>query len=625
MRKFEATRRPGRHLAWLNMTTGWVMLLVLGVLAVAGYYVLPQAGVAQAVILCVVNTIAACAALVAAARTRGLSRIVWLCLGLGMTLSTLANVPYYGYPLLTGRPVPFPCPVDALWLLTYPCFVAALLALAKHRRGDDHVGDVLDTMILTAGSGALIWVFMVAPAVHSSGLSPSAHVVAALYPTMDVFVFAALIRLLVGAGRNDSIRLLVMSFVALLLADAVYAIELGKGTYHFGGPTDGLWMLSYLLIGVAARHPAAGSFQRFRADAGPRIGRGRLLFLGVALLVGPVLLATRRDEVAVVASTSMASFLLVMTRMMLLNRRLAAANNELAQRTEELRGAQAQLVDSARQAGMAEIATNVLHNVGNVLNSVNVSANLLSQKVRGSKAAGLGKAVALMGEHADDLGEFLTTDARGKQLPNYLGKLATALAIERQGIDEELVRLTKGVAHIKEIVSAQQSLAGVSRVIEVVQISDLMDDGLRIAGILDRHDVTVTKDYPDAALLSLDRYRILLILVNLIKNSSYAMHNNIDRPRALHLRVELTVDHALRISVADNGAGISPENLTRIFVHGFTTHSDGHGFGLHSSALAAGEMGGTLTVHSDGVGTGAIFTLEVPLETEPLKSHTVAA
>jgi signal transduction histidine kinase len=285
-------------------------------------------------------------------------------------------------------------------------------------------------------------------------------------------------------------------------------------------------------------------------------------------------------------------------------------------RTAQLREAQSQLVDSARQAGMAEIATNVLHNVGNVLNSVNVSANLVCQKVRGSKSAGLAKAAALMHEHEADLGDFLTTDARGKALPGYLDKLAAALAAERASIEEELLRLTKGVAHIKEIVSAQQSLAGVSSVIEPANINDLMEDALRMAGVPGDHDVTVVRYSPDAPLLSLDRHRVLLILLNLISNATQAVKGNVDRPRQLSLRVDLTAGQAVRITVADNGVGISAENLKRIFVHGFTTHPGGHGFGLHSSALAAKEMGGALTVHSDGDGTGAAFTLEVPLEAQ---------
>jgi signal transduction histidine kinase len=287
-------------------------------------------------------------------------------------------------------------------------------------------------------------------------------------------------------------------------------------------------------------------------------------------------------------------------------------------RTAQLREAQSQLVDSARQAGMAEIATNVLHNVGNVLNSVNVSANLVCQKVRGSKSAGLSKAVVLMHEHEADLGDFLTTDARGKALPAYLDKLAVALAAERESIDEELQRLTNGVEHIKEIVSAQQSLAGVSRVIESVNMNDVVDDALRMAGVQAENDLTVVRDSPDVPLVSLDRHRVLLILLNLITNAMHATKDNVDRPRELRLQVDVAAGQAVSITVADNGVGISAENLKRIFVHGFTTHADGHGFGLHSSALAAKEMGGTLTVHTEGDGTGAAFTLDVQLDAEEI-------
>jgi signal transduction histidine kinase len=286
------------------------------------------------------------------------------------------------------------------------------------------------------------------------------------------------------------------------------------------------------------------------------------------------------------------------------------------ERTEQLRGAQAQLVDTARQAGMAEIATNVLHNVGNVLNSVNISAGLARQKVRASKSAGLVNVVALMHEHADDLGDFLTNDARGKALPGYLDKLATALAGERDSIDHELQRLSKGVDHIKEIVAAQQSLAGVSGVIEPVRVSDLIDDALRMAGILDDDHITILRDIPEDPVVLLDKHRVLLILLNLISNATHAMKGNGARPRQLSVSSRLSPGHEVKITVSDSGEGIPPENLTQIFVHGFTTHVDGHGFGLHSSAIAAREMGGALTVENTDTGTGAAFTLQIPLERE---------
>lgn len=284
------------------------------------------------------------------------------------------------------------------------------------------------------------------------------------------------------------------------------------------------------------------------------------------------------------------------------------------ERTAELRGAQSQLVDAARKAGMAEMATNVLHNVGNVLNSINISANLASQKVRGSKSAGLSKAVALMDEHAGDLGSFLTTDARGRALPNYLNKLAGTLDAERVSLEEELQRLMNAVAHTKDIISAQQSLAGVSGLNETVRVSDLLEDALLMAGVRGDSGLAVTLETPKAdPLLSVDKHRILLILLNLLGNAMHAMKGNTGRPRQLRLRAEVKGGQLISITVADNGVGIPQENLTKIFVHGFTTSAVGHGFGLHSSAVAAQEMGGELTVHSDGVDQGAVFTLQVPL------------
>jgi signal transduction histidine kinase len=294
----------------------------------------------------------------------------------------------------------------------------------------------------------------------------------------------------------------------------------------------------------------------------------------------------------------------------------ARAMRLVTERTAQLQGAQAQLVDTARQAGMAEIATNVLHNVGNVLNSVNVSANMVAQKVRGSKAVGLPKAVALMRDHAGDLGDFLTVDARGKALPGYLAELAGALAAERESIEAELLRLSEGVAHISEIVSAQQSLAGVNSVTEPVSITDVVEDALRMADAAGQIGLTVTREVADVGLVSLDRHRVLLILVNLITNATYAMRDAIDGHPHLTVRAEVTDEPAIRITVTDNGEGIAPDNLTKVFVHGFTTHVGGHGFGLHSSSLAATQMGGALTVHSDGAGLGAQFVLEVPLQYE---------
>ena len=302
----------------------------------------------------------------------------------------------------------------------------------------------------------------------------------------------------------------------------------------------------------------------------------------------------------------------------LINHELQSANERLEERVEErtreLMEAERELVDAARMAGMAEIATNVLHNVGNVLNSVNISAELVTRKLKNSKTLGLGKAVKMMNEHTEDLGQFMTHDEKGKLLPRYFNELVDSIAAEQALLIDELAQLTKSVDHIKEIVTTQQSYAGAARLIEPLNVSDLFEDALRMnSGALSRHHVTVTKDYQDAPTIMGDKHRLLLVLINLISNAKFAM-SHVSEPREMTLGIRIVDRTTLCLSVKDRGEGIAPENLARIFNHGFTTRKDGHGFGLHSCALAAVEMNGRLHVHSDGPGQGALFTLEIPLE-----------
>lgn len=301
------------------------------------------------------------------------------------------------------------------------------------------------------------------------------------------------------------------------------------------------------------------------------------------------------------------------------NKALHAANEGLEQRveerTQELKDTQSELFATARLAGMAEIATNVLHNVGNVLNSVNISADLVTRKLRTSKALGLTKAMQLMSEHEQDLGDYITHDEKGKLLPSYLSQLVKALNTEQESMADELAQLTKSVDHIKDIVTTQQSYAGASSLAESLSINDLLEDALRMnSGALTRHHVTVVKDFNNVPEVMADKHRLLLILINLISNAKYAMSNMDGRDRKMTLSIKFIDDSILRISVQDEGEGILPENMTRIFAHGFTTRKEGHGFGLHSCALAAIEMNGQLTAYSDGPGKGAIFTLELPLK-----------
>ena len=288
------------------------------------------------------------------------------------------------------------------------------------------------------------------------------------------------------------------------------------------------------------------------------------------------------------------------------------------QRAEhQLADAHSQLVETSRQAGMAEVATGVLHNVGNVLNSVNVSATLVSDRVRHSKAENLLKASMLLREHAGHLEEFFAKDPRAKLLLDYLPNLGEHLNDERAEMLNELELLTKNLGHIKDIVAMQQSYAKVSGLIEPVSIASLAENALQIQeAALTRHNVRVDREYAEVPLVAADKHKILQILVNLIRNAKYAMDEQSPAEKRLVISIALLASEgseAVRVQVRDNGVGIAPENLVRIFAHGFTTKKEGHGFGLHSCALAARDMGGSLAAESAGLGQGATFTLELPI------------
>jgi signal transduction histidine kinase len=279
----------------------------------------------------------------------------------------------------------------------------------------------------------------------------------------------------------------------------------------------------------------------------------------------------------------------------------------------ELQEAHQALVRASRQAGMAEVASSVLHNVGNVLNSVNVSANLLDERIQTSKATGLARVAAMLEQQGDQLGSFIANDDRGKRLPTYLAQLSSQLLADREAALTELASLVKSVEHIKDIVRMQQSYATHGGVVESVAVADLVNDSVRLnAEAFSRHGVTLACEFEEVPAVTVDKHRVLQILVNFIRNAKYACDDSGRNDKRITIRVTRCA-LGVAIEVVDNGVGIPTENLTRIFSHGFTTRPGGHGFGLHSAALAAQELKGSLRVASDGPGRGATFRLELPI------------
>jgi len=298
-----------------------------------------------------------------------------------------------------------------------------------------------------------------------------------------------------------------------------------------------------------------------------------------------------------------------------LQRVVADKTRELAEKNRTLAATQQDLIEASHLAGKAEVATEVLHNVGNVLNSVNVAAACVADRLRKSKLANLPKVAELLRAHAADLPGFFATDPKARQLPGYLAQLAEHLTGEQARALTELAQLQKHIDHIKDIVVMQQGFAKLSSVAESLPVTDLLEDALRMnVSALTRHEIHIRKEFASTPVITVEKHKALQILINLLKNAKQACDAANRDEKHITLGI-MTATDRVHISVSDNGVGIPPENLPRIFNHGFTTKKDGHGFGLHSGALAAKEMGGELRVHSAGPGCGATFTLELPLPT----------
>ncbi len=277
-----------------------------------------------------------------------------------------------------------------------------------------------------------------------------------------------------------------------------------------------------------------------------------------------------------------------------------------------------QLIEVSRLAGMSEIATGVLHNVGNILNSVNISANMLLKRMKNSSLRSFFKGAEMITEHLDDFPKFVSENEKGKLLPRYFVEVSKSLEKEYQLNLDETEGLLGNLENIVSIVNIQLSPKGGFDVIEDVLVGDLILETLRVCfNEITHHNIKVEHNYTNNLFVRTDKWKVFQILANLIKNAIGALSDNsLHKHKILRFEVRV-VDRALvQIAVVDNGVGIAPEHLGKIFQYGFTTKKDGHGFGLHTSVIAAKQIGGDLTVKSEGLGQGASFTLQIPLHFE---------
>ena len=284
----------------------------------------------------------------------------------------------------------------------------------------------------------------------------------------------------------------------------------------------------------------------------------------------------------------------------------------MAQDISNLQKIERELVVASRQAGMSDIATSVLHNVGNILNSINTSVSMMQEQTKESEMDNLTRLDELIQQHQSELNYFLTENAQGQLIPKYLHQLAKQWDAQKSSLLNEIELIKKHLDHIINIIRTQQSL-NVTGVREQVLITELFDEALSLdKEVYERALINIVKDFEPIKSVIIDRVKLMQIIVNLIKNSVDSLMESHLEPKQLELRIWEKNEKHFVIEVIDNGVGIPNESLVKIFSFGFTTKKKGHGFGLHSCALAAKELGGVLTARSGGPGKGATFRLELP-------------
>ncbi len=296
---------------------------------------------------------------------------------------------------------------------------------------------------------------------------------------------------------------------------------------------------------------------------------------------------------------------------------VAVRTKELEETNHQLVETQNQLIETAHSAGMAEVATQVLHNVGNAMNSINVSGQILKKQTSSLQTDFVARILKLLKGHADQLHTFLN-DPKGQKALNGLKKFIESLKSTQTAMNQEVDELSHRINHVNEIIHAQQITAAGGRLFERVSVSELISQALKIQeSALQYHLISMRRVELMLAPVELEKAKFLQVLVNIIKNACESFDHH-DTKKSRHLDISLgqasDLDgqpHAV-VVISDNGIGIDQQEMNMIFSHGFTTKETGHGFGLHFCANAMADLNGDISVYSRGQHLGTAFTLIVP-------------
>lgn len=307
--------------------------------------------------------------------------------------------------------------------------------------------------------------------------------------------------------------------------------------------------------------------------------------------------------------------LATMTELRAGERRLVGITLDISERVaaqQRERRLQKQLVEASHLSGMAEVATGVLHNVGNVLNSLGISASTAQAHLQIEPLERIERIAAMLDEHHS--GRLSSSSERWKLMPEYLRALSGQMRRDAEIVQHEVGAINGHVQYLREIVQAQQSFARVGGAEEAVNVRELIEGALRLKS-QELNGTSIIRDIDAVSEVWTERYKLLQIIVNFVTNACDAMaaHASGERRMAVRARLE---NGELEIAVEDTGVGIPAELMQRIWEFGFTTKAHGHGFGLHSSAVAAQQLGGSVSAESAGAGKGARFAVKIPVRAE---------
>ncbi|MDZ7814734.1 MAG: ATP-binding protein [Planctomycetota bacterium] len=281
----------------------------------------------------------------------------------------------------------------------------------------------------------------------------------------------------------------------------------------------------------------------------------------------------------------------------------------LREHENELLISQNKLVAHAHSSGMAHVASEVLHNIGNAVNSINVRLKNISESIEREKLPSRLRRVAdLYSENGD--GETEQTAAAG-----YMAALAEAVDKSRQQLIENVNFINEKLDHVSEIISLQQSVASVRGIIEKVNVKDLIVDAMEInREAITKRNIKVRFMFGEVPVIRVEKNKLIQVLVNIIKNAIEAIDSSDSERDEMVVSASYSKKtEMVSIDVKDSGIGMTAEVRANLFKFGFTTKEQGSGFGLHSSYNLIKAMGGTINAQSEGKGKGATFSIELPL------------